>query len=424
MNRKDFKTILNAIGFSQDIQNKLFSRRLNGKTAKVVDHLKLLNLFEISSFTDRKRLLVFFDRLSDENLGWLVDSVGFFEQNQAQVNSSSFSSSSSSSSLSSVDDGERKIEEILSYQLDNKGEMVGWNRQQVKEWITSSSDINDLEPFISPLHLTGFVLNHSSDQELDEFIKPSLPHETDFLAFMEELKAMRPVQTTVKEPKKFNVKLYLQEFEASDSCEGFLRSNKDRIDIQEFDEMMTSLCNSVRKIIQRPNPFNLTPDEIFAVVGYTFENQYAPRNSLYEKLSQVLRMQNPANAKDNVAAARNALQPWKGFLYYLIKGLEKLPPTPGKVYRGVSFASQAARDEMAASYKVERLIEWFGFSSSSTKYSAALGFAQNKGPHGILFEIKLNFGRDVEAYSVFPDEKELLMLPNTSLFVHSHRFDS
>jgi len=75
-------------------------------------------------------------------------------------------------------------------------------------------------------------------------------------------------------------------------------------------------------------------------------------------------------------------------------------------------------------YQKGRVVEWFGFSSSSTNEGVAMRFINEGGHFGILFEADLHYSRDVKHYSAHPEEDELLILPNTSVFVVDQRFGS
>jgi len=101
-----------------------------------------------------------------------------------------------------------------------------------------------------------------------------------------------------------------------------------------------------------------------------------------------------------------------------MSGLKKLPLKSGTVYRGVGCNSREEAIQIASKYEEGTTIEWFGFSSTSTDRNVPIDFIQRNGSgFGVLFEIKVRYGRDVHSYSIFQSEQELLMLPNTSLMV-------
>ena len=181
LNREDFRSVLHKIGFSISIQDTLLDHRMNGRIARNLDHSTLSETFGIIDYCDRKRLIVLSDRLSSDKLQWLIESIELFqnEMSRSQIRPLF---------LFRDDSDVERIEEILSFNLNNVGNIVGWNQQQVIDWIRGCHNIHDLESVLSPFKLTGFVLNHSSDQELEEFVKPRLPRASDFLAFAQELK--------------------------------------------------------------------------------------------------------------------------------------------------------------------------------------------------------------------------------------------
>jgi len=67
-------------------------------------------------------------------------------------------------------------------------------------------------------------------------------------------------------------------------------------------------------------------------------------------------------------------------------------------------------------YTVGRKIHWTGWTSTSRDISRAKNFA---GSCGIIFVIRVSYGKLLGNYSVFPKEMEILLFPNSCFLVLS-----
>ena len=75
-------------------------------------------------------------------------------------------------------------------------------------------------------------------------------------------------------------------------------------------------------------PVGLPPDELFALVAYTYDTQSGvSEGELYYELNTALRKRKPDERK-------LALATWGGFLFYLLSALERLADVQTVVYRG------------------------------------------------------------------------------------------
>ena len=63
-------------------------------------------------------------------------------------------------------------------------------------------------------------------------------------------------------------------------------------------------------------------------------------------------------------------------------------------------------------------IHWSGFTSSTTDIKTAKFFAGNS---KVIFEIEIKNGKDIQNYSMFKKEKEILLSPNIHFIVKEHR---
>ena len=104
----------------------------------------------------------------------------------------------------------------------------------------------------------------------------------------------------------------------------------------------------------------------------------------------------------------------KAFLPYLkllLTGLNKLPLVRAKVYRGIKSDVHEVYNQLK-----NKVFTWWAFSSTTPqKYQAEIYL---HGSERTLFAIDA-MGVDISAFSSFPDEQEVLLLPGTRLTVES-----
>jgi hypothetical protein len=141
-------------------------------------------------------------------------------------------------------------------------------------------------------------------------------------------------------------------------------------------------------------------------VAFTFDNNTNRDDNVYYALNKALR-----ERKTSVHPFKH----WQGFLYFLMRALDKLPRFQGTVYRGGNAGLDQAT--VRREYTVGRPIQWAAFSSSTKDMAAAKRFV--KKDLGVLFKLTVVSGRDIVAYSYFPKENEILLSPNTRLTVAS-----
>ena len=121
------------------------------------------------------------------------------------------------------------------------------------------------------------------------------------------------------------------------------------------------------------------------------------------------------NALRNRKAEPGPFRVWQGFLFFLMRALDKLPPFKGTVFRGGNKGIDQAT--VREQYKPGRPVQWAAFSSTSRSLSAVRPFV--KKDVGVIFKISIVTGRDIGAYSYFPKESEVLLTPNTQFTVTS-----
>eukprot|EP01103_Thecamoeba_quadrilineata_P017946 TRINITY_DN658_c0_g1_i7.p1 TRINITY_DN658_c0_g1~~TRINITY_DN658_c0_g1_i7.p1 ORF type:complete len:163 (-),score=32.78 TRINITY_DN658_c0_g1_i7:35-523(-) len=121
--------------------------------------------------------------------------------------------------------------------------------------------------------------------------------------------------------------------------------------------------------------------------------------NFYHVLNNVLRTRDP-----------KVMIHWKGYMFHLLKGLSKLPAEKKIVYRG-GIPIKALEE-----YSSGRPIHWSGFTSTSTEKPMAMIFCQGQ-EELVLLEIEVTSGRMIKEYSLFEEEGEVLLMPNTRLIV-------
>eukprot|EP01103_Thecamoeba_quadrilineata_P006036 TRINITY_DN15773_c0_g1_i1.p1 TRINITY_DN15773_c0_g1~~TRINITY_DN15773_c0_g1_i1.p1 ORF type:complete len:453 (+),score=51.63 TRINITY_DN15773_c0_g1_i1:146-1504(+) len=163
-------------------------------------------------------------------------------------------------------------------------------------------------------------------------------------------------------------------------------------------EAFEHVVNVINKVDDKNN---LTFNNKVALSFYTCEFMLASE-SLYYNLNSHLRNNN-----------RNLLIPWRGYLFYLLQGLLKLPKLNnlGSIYRVVG-------GDLYDYYKAEigKEIIWHGFSSCSYNQKSIDKFHQN-GQRTLFILDDVQEGRSIYQYSAFPEEEEILVFPSTKFEV-------
>ena len=128
----------------------------------------------------------------------------------------------------------------------------------------------------------------------------------------------------------------------------------------------------------------LTWDESAAIYLYSMPI------SFFSRLNEALRGGN-----------RHALKPWFAFLKLFVNALSKLPSMKQTVWRGVS----GNVGSIFADGK-ERI--WWSVNSCSKSLGVV---EQHLGDTGTVFAIDMIHGKDISAFSTFPEEQEIVLLP-------------
>jgi hypothetical protein len=130
----------------------------------------------------------------------------------------------------------------------------------------------------------------------------------------------------------------------------------------------------------------LTWDESAAIYLYTMSTPFI------SSLNASLRAEN-----------RHTLKPWFAFLKLFITALEKLPSTKKTIWRGVS-------EEVDLLFVNDDIHIWWSINSCSMTLDMVQPFLGDK---GTLFAIDAIDGKDISAFSAFPAEQEVILMPGT-----------
>jgi len=156
---------------------------------------------------------------------------------------------------------------------------------------------------------------------------------------------------------------------------------------------------------------------VFAISMYTFDlgllGDFNPGDNFYYNFNHMYR-EDQERFWDSC----------KGYLFYLLQGLDRLDgyqlPEGSFLYRGVD--KESAR-RVRATLQQGSTIIWAAFSSATKEEDEAASFARSEDGDidGIIFRIKLlernSKCRDISLFSMYPDEKEVLLLPNFTTIV-------
>lgn len=157
------------------------------------------------------------------------------------------------------------------------------------------------------------------------------------------------------------------------------------------------LARKQAKRAQAKHP-TISMDKCAAIVLYTMEE--IPReSSLYYALNLALRDQ-----------VREAVRPWRDYIWLLLHALYELPPSAETVvFRGCKKSPAELELELTAGFD----FTWSSFSSTATTQGVMQTFLGQSGPR-TLMTIKLTeaVGRDLRDFSLYPGENEILLPPN------------
>jgi hypothetical protein len=161
-----------------------------------------------------------------------------------------------------------------------------------------------------------------------------------------------------------------------------------------IDELSRSI-KVAKKHCTFPSEHGLTRDESASIYLYTMEGG---KNSFYKVLNEALRSEN-----------RPALKPWFSFLKLFDVALKKLPTVEENIWRG-------ANGDVMGQFKSGQVLTWWGISSCSKSLGVVQGFLSSD-TSSTVFMIEAVNGKDVEGYTYFQSENEVILGLGTELRV-------
>ena len=170
------------------------------------------------------------------------------------------------------------------------------------------------------------------------------------------------------------------------------------LDVNEFTKLRskTKKCLQWAEDPERPSTDGTSLDEAAAIMLYT------QQTCLFGRLNKAMR--------EHLHPEK--LEPFLPYLKLLLTGLNKLPLVRKQTYRAVTL-------DLHEQYNLlkDKVFTWWAFSSTTTNLDLlnSTSFNDMGGSH-TLFIIDA-IGVDISAFSAFPDEEEVLLLPGTSLVV-------
>ena len=141
-------------------------------------------------------------------------------------------------------------------------------------------------------------------------------------------------------------------------------------------------------------------DKDEAATIYLYAMEMSEDVCIYRILNQALRVED-----------RSKVRPWFGYLKLLDSATSKLPKIKEIVWRGVD-------KDVSQSFKKGQKITWWSISSCSTSVDVILSFL-GKTPQSTLFNIQCSSGKSIAAYTCYPSENEVILMPGTTFEVVS-----
>ena len=136
----------------------------------------------------------------------------------------------------------------------------------------------------------------------------------------------------------------------------------------------------------------LTWDESAAIYLYSMPVPF------FSRLNEFLR-----------AEDRNSLKPWFVFLKLFITALEKLPSCQIIAWRGVA-------NDVGSAFTDNDMQVWWGVNSCSKALNVVKLYLDGK---ATVFAINATNAKDISAFSAFPQEQEVILMPGSHLRVKS-----
>jgi len=180
-------------------------------------------------------------------------------------------------------------------------------------------------------------------------------------------------------------------------------------------EMIKEHIEYSNEIVELKEKYQLSGDECASISYYTCDvrNQKCPVTKQRGKIGDC-----PFKRINMLLVSRDLdnLEIWKPFLFYLLSGLNKLPMKKERVYR----ALDKPITSLSKQYKKDSKLCWIGFTSTSLNREIMNSFVDkqnNQIKNGTYLMIDAIEGKDISLFSLYPEESEVILLPNSFFIV-------
>ena len=187
------------------------------------------------------------------------------------------------------------------------------------------------------------------------------------------------------------------------ACYGYITWKK--LPLEEAMKELNNILPEINRFVKLakkhctfPNEHNLSKDEAATIYLYTME--MSEDICIYRVLNETLRVED-----------RTQVRPWFGYLRLLDSATSKLPKVKDIVWRGVN-------KDISQSFKKGQKITWWSISSCSTSVDVISSFL-GKVPQSTLFSIQCSTGKSIAAYTCYPSENEVILMPGTTFEIVS-----
>ena len=184
---------------------------------------------------------------------------------------------------------------------------------------------------------------------------------------------------------------------------------------KELSKLFLDRANGKLEEFEAPG---ITPENVAAIFCYSFQcnekNNCEGLESPYKKLNNSL----------SIGRNNGSLKKTRGFLFLLLQALRKLPrytPAKGVLHRGIRAHVQTEADPNSPKtkpYATGNEKTWWAFTSTTEDLERTKAFIEKS--EGTLFTISGKpWGYDISMFSYYPDEKEILIVPERRLKITS-----
>ena len=168
---------------------------------------------------------------------------------------------------------------------------------------------------------------------------------------------------------------------------------------------------------------------MFSMDPSMYSNSYLMSASFYAVLNDELRklqlVESQEYTAERYAEKQAIILCWQGFMWWFLWGLRDCPKFAGVVYRAVMVPDAK---ELTSSYAAGRKVVWSSFSSTSKSLRQAwlvaaraalqAGVSMDRvNERVVTFKIQVFCGRNIQKYSYFEEEEEVLMTPQSEYIV-------